>query len=102
MSFNGTEGALIKIGPASTLTATFRSNYSSQNKGYFYGKNKLNTILAQTDCQGIRIYFGEDSSGLLTLVIVGADSNEDDMTSYILDTGTACPISCGANNALNS
>ena len=101
--FNGNEGSFLKIGPAGTLTATFRNAYPSQPKGYFFGINKLNSILNQANCMGIRIYFGQDGSGNLTMVLVGALANNDDMTSgYILDLGTPCPSVCGASNSLNS
>jgi hypothetical protein len=104
MSFTGNEGTFITLSDGGDLTAQFRTDHPEQNKGWFFGKNKLNNILAQTDCVGIRIYFGEDAtSGKIKLVLVGAKANCDDQTTgYILDEGTPCPTYCGVNNALNS
>ncbi|HWB62552.1 MAG TPA: hypothetical protein VG603_03505 [Chitinophagales bacterium] len=102
-NFYGDEGTFITLSDGSVLTAAFRKVYPSQPKGYFFGRNKLNDILAQTDCEGIRIYFGRDTSGNLTLVLVGADSSTNDQCSgYILDNGIGCPPTCGASDALNS
>ena len=102
-TFNGNEGTFITLTAGGTLTAAYRSAYSTQPQGYFYGCNKLNDILGQRGGMGIRVYFGQDGSGNLQLVLVGADANGDDMTgSYILDGGSACPPTCGASNSLNS
>jgi hypothetical protein len=102
-NFTGNEGTFITLTDGGDMTADFRATYPDEKKGYFYGKNKLNSILGQTDCVGIRIYFGIDKDGKMNLVLVGTKANKDDQTTgYILDSGTPCPVDCGTNNALNS
>jgi hypothetical protein len=103
-TFNGSEGSVMTETAAAALTATFRKNYASQPKAYFYGYKNINTILNQTGAMGIRIYFGEDSSGNLQLILVAADANQNDMlsSSIIYDTGAPCPAQCGSSDPLNS
>ena len=52
---------------------------------------------------GVRIYFGLDKNGEQELVLVGADSNEQDMEKgVIIDNLTPCPNNCSSANPLNS
>jgi hypothetical protein len=102
MPFNGNEGSSMTVSDAGALTASFRSSFPGQPLGYFFGANNLKTILAQSGCMGIRIYFGA-TSGTLTLVLVGASSNENDQCAgMVLDAGVGCPPNCGTADALNS
>lgn len=97
------DGSFITLSAGGTLTSAYRSNFSSQPKAYFFGKNKLNALLTESTSVGIRVYFGQDTSGNLTMVLVAADANGNDLcSSYILDNGVACPTVCSNNNALNS
>jgi hypothetical protein len=100
--FDGTEGDAITLAAASDLTERFRGNYSSQPKARFFGKDIINQILAQTGCKGIRMYHGVNSSGLLEIVLVGADANGNDMLNLIADISTPCPSVCSTTNDLNS
>lgn len=101
MAFDGTEGSLVDINDASAWTAEFRRNNSSQKKAYFFGREKIEDLLAQTGAKGIRIYFGEDQ-GVFKLILVAAETDEDDIIGDVLDNGVPCPTNCGSNNALNS
>lgn len=115
MSFNGSEGTFITLSEGSTQTQKYRTDYLSgkaERKAIFFGKDKLEDLLAQTGCEGLRFYFGaEEVSGSgeswteLTLVVVGADSNENDQlgsNDKILDVGVPCPTNCPSTNSLNS
>lgn len=102
MSFDGTEGASISRTDAGTMTANYRTKNPGDTKGHFIGKEILESILAQTDCQGIRIYYGIDGEDAKQLIIAGADSNEDDILDLIADYMVPCPSRCGTNNVLNS
>jgi hypothetical protein len=67
------------------------------------GKEKIKAILDQSECKGIRFYFAVNDKGENTLVLVGADSNQNDMvTGLIADNGFPCPTICGISNSLNS
>lgn len=102
MAFDGTEGKEITLIEGAALTATYRDNFPNEIKGHFIGKDLLNEILAQSECMGIRIYYGIDSNGNKQLVYVGADSNEDDIIGIIADHSEPCPSRCSRANDLNS
>lgn len=115
MAFNGTEGSFITLTAGAAMTETFRNTFLGNGrtrKAVFFGKDKLLEILNQTDCVGIRCYFGgvvttvDPKSSVIdfSLVMVGATANENDMLGEmdkILDDGVPCPAQCGVSNALN-
>jgi len=106
MSFTGNEGEFISLSDAATLTAAHRSSNPNALQGHFLGKAKILDLLNQSGCKGLRIYHGESSTGVREIVMVGVDSNEDDILDstnpLVLDTSTPCPPTCGSSNALNS
>lgn len=104
MPFNGTEGSAITLNEAATLTANYRAKTQDVVNAIFMGRDLLNQILAQPDCMGIRVYYAfNEVTNQPTMVFVGADAMENDMTSGIIaDSGTPCPPSCSINNPLNS
>ena len=108
MAFNGTEGAVIDLTTASQWTANYRATGVNLTLAQFFGKNIINSILAQPGCVGIRIYYAKDATGKKILIMVGADANENDMLGtpsapgVIADFALPCPNHCSINNALNS
>jgi hypothetical protein len=103
MSFDGTEGGSITLSSASDLTAEYRRLNPGAAKAHFFGKDILLDLLDQTGCKGIRMYYGIDENGDKELVLVGADSNQDDIsTGIIADLSVPCPNECSAKNDLNS
>jgi len=104
MAFDGSEGSYISLEDAADLTAGWRNGDNGDMKGYFYGKEKLQHLLDEEGSEGIRIYFGETATGEKTLVLVAANSSQDDIITgaKILDSGIGCPAQCGRNNDLNS
>ncbi len=105
MSFNGNEGAVIPLADAAALTKAYKDANSGDPNlilAHFVGINTLKQILDQPGCMGLRTYYALDANGKKKLVLVAADANENDITAVVLDKGVDCPISCGANNTLNS
>lgn len=104
MAFDGTEGSYITLTVASDLTSNWRGGGNGDIKGYFFGKDKLQYLLDETGSEGIRMYFGETATGEKTLVLVAANSSEDDIIKggKILDVAVPCPDRCGRSNDLNS
>lgn len=102
MAFNGKEGGAITLATGSAMTAEYRRQNSGQTKGHFFGRDILEALLAQDDCMGIRIYYGLDPDGVKELVLVGANSNEDDILDLVADLSRPCPNHCGVGNPLNS
>lgn len=102
MAFNGREGGQITLSEGADMTAKYRDNNPNELKGHFFGKDILKQILNQEGCMGIRMYYGIDDDGEKALVIVGADTNEDDITDLVADISMPCPNRCGSSNPLNS
>ncbi len=106
MAFDGSEGEQITINEAAQLTLTYRNNHPNDTQAHFIGKELLHQILAQSECTGIRIYYGIDNSkGTATkeLVLVGADANENDLyLGIIADRLVGCPSNCSSPNPINT
>ena len=67
------------------------------------GKEKILELLNQEGCVGIRFYYAINDKGEKILVLVGADSNENDMENgLLLENGNICPPFCPKKNVLNS
>lgn len=102
MSFNGNEGGQISLTEGAVFTKRYRDNHPDSGIGVFYGKAHIEALLAQPDCKGIRMYFAQEADGSQTLVLVGANTNQDDLLDLIIENGTKCPTVCGSTNALNN
>ncbi|MDO9184628.1 MAG: hypothetical protein Q7W13_01355 [Bacteroidia bacterium] len=103
MSFTGKENHAITLTEAAEWTRTYRDANPGATKGHFYGKDAIQAIINQTGCVGIRIYYAIDNNGAKQLIIVGANTSENDLyTGILAERGIACPPRCGANNPLNS
>jgi hypothetical protein len=62
-------------------------------------------MLNQPNCVGTRIYYGLKDDGTQCLVLVGVDSDGNDLIDKddkILDMGNLCPTLCSKDNPLNS
>lgn len=103
MAFNGTEGAPIDLTTASEWTANYRDENPDGIKAHFFGKDILETILAQEGCMGIRIFYAKDAEGTQQLILVGADADENNQVQgTVADASIKCPHRCGNADALNS
>lgn len=101
MAFNGSEGAPISIQQAEEWTQNWRNNNSGATKGVFFGRDEIENLLSQSGCMGIRMYFAINNDDEHTLVLVGADAGEDDITELVMDSGLLCPPRCAKPNKLN-
>lgn len=96
-------GSIITLADGSTKTARFRRKFSNETKAVYYSSNVYNDLMAQDGCVGIRIYNAIDEDGNLTNVLVGVDTNGDDMyTGTLINYGAICPPICPPKNPLNS
>ena len=103
MSFTGNEGGPITHEAAAELTRNYRSKRSTGAiLGGFIGKQHIYKLLEQEGAMGIRIYHGESNDGTPEIVLVAADSNEDDIMNLIVENSFKCPPSCSRKNVLNS
>lgn len=102
MAFNGTEGGEITLDQGSAMTAEYRRLNPNSTIAHFFGKEILERILDQENCVGIRAYYGINEEGKKELILVGADSEENDLTNLVVDLSAPCPKACSKANALNS
>lgn len=104
MSFNGSEGDFITLREGSEMTKRYRNTIQpGEVIGVFMGKEKLKAILDQSECKGIRFYFAKNERNENTLVLVGADANQNDLVDgLIADNCPPCPNICSISNSLNS
>ena len=102
MAFDGNEGEQITLQEGAEYTGRYRVADPNGIKGVFFGRNHIEKILAQGDCKGLRMYFAKNPDGSSTLVIVGADSNQNDQLDLIFQRTVGCPIKCSTSNPLNT
>ena len=104
LKFTGSEDHHISLLEASSMTKAYREMYPGQTKGHFFGKQAIIDILNQSSCVGIRIYYANDPlTGEKHLVIVGAESNMNDICDGLLaERSRPCPTYCGKPNKLNA
>jgi len=102
--FTGGENHNISLDEASTMTKLYRQSLPvASRKGGFFGRDAIESVLAQADCVGIRYYHGINSKGEPVIILVGTDANEDDLVNgLLLEFAIPCPNQCGASNSLNS
>jgi hypothetical protein len=71
------------------------------DRGGHLPRSVIDQILAQPGCMGLRFYFGTKSDGSMTLVFVGIDMQERDMSDgAIVDDYFPCPPFCDATSQL--
>lgn len=108
--FNGTEGEMISLAEAKTHVEIYKGSAkfaaNNETKAFFFGKEKLQELLDQKDCMGIRIYYGieygEQGKHIPMMILVGADENRDDLVNgKILDKGQPCPHKCPTSTSLD-
>lgn len=102
MSLDPNSAEFITLKQAEDYVNAYRRLYPNAIKGYFAGANKLNDILAQGGCIGLRIYNGYSEEEKRTnLVAIGVDADGKDMTSgYIMERMLPCPTNCDPTGGL--
>ena len=102
MAFDGTEGGAIPLADASAMTKEYRQRNPNQTIAHFFGKDIIQEVLDQEGCVGARFYYGTDEDGNKQIVMVGADSDENDIIGIVADMTFPCPNTCSNPNPLNS
>ena len=119
---------IIKLDTAIKLTSGFRLTkmqmaHKPNDTGYIanfplaekFNRDAIIALLNQKGARGIRIYFGEDKSGPIRMVVVAVDSLSNDITgrsdkaasttgtqdAVVLDASQRCPTLCSVNSVLN-
>jgi hypothetical protein len=76
-----------------------------------FNRSIFDTILAQQNCEGIRLYFGMDQNLNVRMIIVGVNGDNEDMVpevnsietedDNIGEDGIRCPTNCPPPSVLN-
>jgi hypothetical protein len=102
MNVDKNSGQVITLAEAEMYTENFRNEHPNEIKAFFVGTEKLNLVLQQKGCIGIRIYNGASGEGgIANRVIVGVDSMGEDITDgIILEHLVPCPTYCSKSSPL--
>ena len=79
MAFTGTEGESIDHKLAGEWTRNYRKANPGEIQGHFFGHTILESILTQKGCVGIRMYYALDDNQERHLVLVGVDTDGNDL-----------------------
>ena len=102
--FTGKEEQTVTFYEGAAMTNRWRKSNPKAIKGAYFSKKSLELLLNQNGSVGIRIYLGYNESGEISLVLVGATSEENDQIGEdynCVDLGIPCPDRCGEGNILN-
>ncbi len=72
-----------------------------------FSRADFDSLLAQTGCVGVRIYFGMKEDLKISAVVVGVDANNADMVAsdssnnIIIENSIRCPVVCPPSSDLN-
>lgn len=104
MTLTGNEPHGISLTEAAQMTKNFRNTITTgQTIAHCFGQDAVQNIIDQTGCVGIRIYYGLDNNGAQQLILVGVDTNGNDLYNGLLaERAIKCPQSCSSANPLNS
>ncbi|MGV7107020.1 hypothetical protein [Flavobacterium sp. U410] len=96
-------GEQISIEDAKQLINAFKEKYPNEIQCSFVGVEKINLILNQEGCIGIRLYNGYDESlERFSAVLVGVDAGGNDIMAIIIDRAKPCPPDCDVKSLLNN
>jgi hypothetical protein len=102
MTADTDSGEVITLQEAIAYTAAYRQKYPNEVKAFFVGTNKLNLVLEQPGCMGIRIYNGYSvQESRVNMVIIGVGTDGEDLVNgVILEHLIPCPKFCSKNSPL--
>ncbi|WP_333887588.1 hypothetical protein [Sphingobacterium siyangense] len=102
MNLDNNIGEIITLDEAVKFTNSFQLQNPDQLKSFFVGSAKLNEILQQDDCIGVRIYNGFDAdTNQANRVLVGVNiAGEDISDGIIVERLSPCPPDCPKSSPL--
>ncbi len=109
----------ISLSTAVDMTTLYRQDretilslaYKNQNilaKCETFDRDVFDSVLSQSGCTGIRVYYGMDPNNKVHAVIVGVNSSNEDIifpntdNSLIIENAQRCPENCPPSSVLNS
>ena len=94
----------ISLADAVALTRRYRDQMPADTvRAGAYHADQVRELLAQPGCVAVRVYVARQADGKDTLVMVGVDANDKDLSGGILlDVMFPCPPFCEGGGALSS
>ena len=94
--------AQITLNEAKSMTHAFQNSTIGANQTFagLVDTTNLLTLLNQEGCTGVRIYNALNDDGKITFVLVGVNSNNEDMTEYLLNKFNLCTSLCALESPL--
>ncbi|HEV8599355.1 MAG TPA: hypothetical protein VGQ69_08360 [Gemmatimonadales bacterium] len=94
----------IPLAAAAALTRRYRDGIGKgAQKACAFHADQVRELLAQPGCVALRIYYGKQEDGEESLVLVGLDADDQEITGgVLLDFGYPCPPFCTDDSPLNS
>jgi hypothetical protein len=77
--FNGSVGDPLDLTTANQWIANYRSKNPDATHGHYFGFEIIQQILKEAGCVGIRIYYATNEAGDKKLLLVGVDSEGNDL-----------------------
>lgn len=102
MTIDRNTGETITQVEAVNYTHSFQNDNPNAIKSFFVGSEKLESILRQEGCIGVRIYNGYDTeANKENRVLVGVDASGEDISEgIIVEELSPCPSSCPKSSPL--
>ncbi len=101
MAINPNCGEVISIDDAKKLVDAFKAKFPNEIQCSLVGIEKVNLILNQQGCEGIRIYYGyNQEEQKISPVLVGVDGNGEDIMAVLVDKLRPCPDECPTDSRL--
>lgn len=106
LHFTGMEDHSISLEYAREMITAFREENPNVEYGWYFGREAIEKILAQTGAVGLRIYGGLKEDGTFRPVLFGVSANGNDIDGIklnntledsviILEFPMPCPTFCG-------
>ena len=93
----------IQLADAARMTRRFRETRPNGERGGAFHSGPILELLDQPGCAAMRYYHALGAYGRPTLVLVGVDVSNDDLTDgVVLDLMVPCPPFCALPNELNA
>lgn len=100
--YTGSTNHIVTLDQAVKFVSNYKAAPAFAVKGAYFDRSIFDKILAQTDCIGVRYYYGRKDDGTPCLVLVGVDSKGADITIGILgEDAILCPPMCPPASPLN-
>ena len=93
----------IALAQAITMTSLYRSSIpEGMPVSETFELASVNTLLSQSGCTALRIYYGKKEDGTIHAILVGVNEKGEDITEgIILEEGQRCPPNCPIDSQLN-